>query len=651
MSKENDEVELIYVNGSPFPVTRTIRDAVRRIRSNVGLRTIWLDAISVNQSNLQEKSNQAGLLREVFSRAKNVLMCVGEPEDLSISDPDYAKWFVQNEYKKQDLYSSSIKKTQELNVHDWTDIPNIPAFFKNPLDPAEWPVLGALCIIYHLSKGTHFGDMPFFRKRDEEPYHTNYAWRKSAVAVMALLNKPYWHSAWMLQEVAIAKNPLVYYGSHIMPFEYFVQAGRNTLQHSQDCCKEYEENTPLRIEGAASESAFPGWLSIISGSLSLIQPTKYRMIESLRAMGAPFAVTLREVLENAHLLREASDPKDMIFSAIGLVYNSPTEPVRIDYGLSVAEVFSNTAIRVFEDDGNISTLEFNNAGRDNTVRIPSWVPDWRLESEYESMLGRRLRCYPLQYSQFSASKGSKFRGRIQSDMCLAVQSIKVDRITAVGSYWVPEAEIQERDWTIPGHKTQPPESIISQLSEWRQIAGLAKGNYSSHKEKEFWRTVFADTISFKDDDGPVKRRRMKDEDFLNIQNFADWVRTQEPPKRIDGLYSGSGPNLGSFYQSTLSRRFFVTEQGRFGLGLASQNNVVEVEDEIHVIEGSDLPVSLRKLSKTVGQESPQLLAAPIEDCTHLKTPVYQLMGFVYLEGAMQGEAVDRGQAFSEVHIR
>jgi hypothetical protein len=651
MSKENDEVERISINDSPFPVTKTIRDALRRVRSKIELRCFWLDAISVDQNNLQEKSTQAGLLREVFSRAKSVLMYVGEPEDLSVTDPDYAKWFKQDEYKKQDLYCSSIKKVLDLDTYDWTNITNIPAFFINPLNPAEWPVLGALCIIYHLSKDTHFGDMPFFKKQDEEPYHTNYAWRKSAVALAALFNKPYWHSAWMLQEVATAKNPVVYYGSHIMPFEYFVKAGRNILQHSQECCKEFEEKTTIRVEGSVSESIFPGWLSIISGSLSLIQPTKYQMIESFRERGAPFAVSLREVLENAHIWRDAADPKDMVFSAVGLVYNSKIEPVRIDYSLSVAEVFSNTAIRVFEDDENISALEFNNAGRDNTVRIPSWVPDWRLESETESRLGRRLRCFPLQYSQFAASKGSKFGGRIQSDMCLAVQSIKVDRIAAVGSYWVPEGGIQERNWTVLGYKTQPPESIISQLSEWRQIAGLANENHSSRKEKEFWRTVFADTISFKDDDGPVKHRRMTDKDFHDIHNFASRSRTQEPPKAIEELYFGSGPNLGSFHQSTSSRRFFVTEQGKFGLGLASQNNVMEVDDEIHVIEGSDLPVTLRRVIRTASEESPYLLAAPIEDCTHLKNPVYQLMGFVYLEGVMLGEAVARKQGFSQIYIR
>jgi hypothetical protein len=578
-------------------------------------------------------------------------MCIGEAEDLSVNDPYYAKWFKQNEYEKQDLYCSSIGKGRELDNYDWTDITKIPAFFISPLDPTEWPVFGALCIIYHLSKGTHFGNMPFFKKQDEESYHTNYAWRKSAVAVMALLNKPYWHSAWMLQEVAVAKNPVVHYGKHIMPFEYFVKAGRNVFQHSHECCKDFVENTTFGVESSAPESVFPGWISIISSSLSLIRPTKYRMMESFREIEAPFAVPLREVLENAHLLRDAADPKDIVFSAVGLVYNSQTEPVRIDYSLSVAEVFSNAAIRVFEDDENISALEFNNAGRDNTVKIPSWVPDWRLESEYESMVGRRLRCFPLQYSQFTASKGSKFRGIIQSDLCLAIQSIKIDRIATVGSYWVPDGGSQEQNWTIKGQKTQPPASIISRLSEWRQIAGLANENHSSRKEKEFWTTVFADTISFKDDDGPIKHRRMTDEDFHGINNFADWVRTQEPPNELEDLYLGSGPNLGSFHQSTTSRRFFVTEQGRFGLGLASQNNVMEVEDEIHVIEGSNLPVTLRKLSKTAGQESPYVLAAPIEDCIHLKSPIYQLMGFVYLEGAMYGEAVDHRQAFSQIHIR
>jgi hypothetical protein len=507
--------------------------------------------------------------------------------------------------------------------------------------------------------------MPFSRENDDQPYHKYYTFRKSTLAVQALFLQPYWHRAWILQEIAVAKEATVYYGNHILPFQYIMNAHHTLLAHSQDCCSSFSAGDSMSTE------VFPGWNFVLSGFLSIMQPVKFRLshtlhgTDSLEGIGLSANLSLRELLFNARIWREATDPRDFVYSSLGLVLDNNTESIPIDYSASVAEVYSRAAMRVFEDDQDFSALEYHNHGRDNSLKIPSWVPDWRLKYHLEAGHGRKLQCAALQYSSFRAAKDTKFNGKLQSDLCLAVNSIKVDTITAIGSSWNPEFKEGERNWKSPGLRIQPAENIAAQISEWRHIAGLPEdigAGKLSTREHQFWRTVFSDTIAERKDPGPTQYRRMEAKDFSDIKAFREQLRGMDTPSGWFDMFTTDGPNLGSFHVSTISRGFFATEGDQFGLALTSPNNNVMEGDEIHVIEGSSLPVILRRTeftgkrvhgsgSGSAIEETKYLLSAPLKDCIHAEKTVYQCMGFAYVEGVMDGEAVDQEHLFSEVYIR
>lgn len=81
---------LSYVWGSPtvkknlqiddkiFKIQPTVFDALRRFRRQYGTFSIWIDAICINQTDLDERSAQVAIMRHVYESATAVLVYLGE---------------------------------------------------------------------------------------------------------------------------------------------------------------------------------------------------------------------------------------------------------------------------------------------------------------------------------------------------------------------------------------------------------------------------------------------------------------------------------------------------------------------------------------------------------------------------------------------
>jgi len=66
-------------DGALIFITRNCEAALRRIRNDQD-RTIWLDAIFINQASDSERSHQAGLMGSIYKNASGVLVYLGEPQ-------------------------------------------------------------------------------------------------------------------------------------------------------------------------------------------------------------------------------------------------------------------------------------------------------------------------------------------------------------------------------------------------------------------------------------------------------------------------------------------------------------------------------------------------------------------------------------------
>lgn len=75
----------ISLNGRNFLVTANLHAALHRLQKDDAVRRIWIDAICVDQYNIDERNQQVRLMRQVYSSCERCLVWLGEfAEDVSM---------------------------------------------------------------------------------------------------------------------------------------------------------------------------------------------------------------------------------------------------------------------------------------------------------------------------------------------------------------------------------------------------------------------------------------------------------------------------------------------------------------------------------------------------------------------------------------
>lgn len=62
-----------------IPITRNLFEALRRLQLNAP-RTLWIDALCINQNDLTEKASQVARMGQIYRNASAVIVWLGEDE-------------------------------------------------------------------------------------------------------------------------------------------------------------------------------------------------------------------------------------------------------------------------------------------------------------------------------------------------------------------------------------------------------------------------------------------------------------------------------------------------------------------------------------------------------------------------------------------
>jgi len=75
-----NDTTLIYYNeeGSTLAVTRNCEAALRRLRLEYEERTLWIDAICIDQGNIDERGRQVRLMSAIYKQAQGVIAYLGD---------------------------------------------------------------------------------------------------------------------------------------------------------------------------------------------------------------------------------------------------------------------------------------------------------------------------------------------------------------------------------------------------------------------------------------------------------------------------------------------------------------------------------------------------------------------------------------------
>jgi len=163
----------IVLEGAPFKVTENLKSALRHLRHSDIARTLWVDAICIDQSNIPERNVQVHRMGDIYYRTRQVIVWLG-PE-VSGSNKAIEKLV-------------ELARLWRLKEDD---------FYKEQLQ-------------------TCYGSS------DANGPHEPRVWE----AVRDLFNQPLWRRMWTIQEASTSAGVSFQCGSKSMDFEIFEDAIR-----------------------------------------------------------------------------------------------------------------------------------------------------------------------------------------------------------------------------------------------------------------------------------------------------------------------------------------------------------------------------------------------------------------------------------------
>lgn len=75
------DTRVCYCDEQEFAVSESLHGALAKLRNRDTPSPVWVDAISINQHDLDEKNRQVGMMREIYSRAIATIVWLGEMND------------------------------------------------------------------------------------------------------------------------------------------------------------------------------------------------------------------------------------------------------------------------------------------------------------------------------------------------------------------------------------------------------------------------------------------------------------------------------------------------------------------------------------------------------------------------------------------
>jgi hypothetical protein len=220
-----------------------------------------------------------------------------------------------------------------------------------------------LCRRIHFAEIFHASQDKFHPENIGLPSMENESW----YALQRLILNPWFLRVWIIQEFSVASKVLFACGTILF--------GPNILQGL------HRALFRLGIyRGLWQESPSQGDSTQTYKSMSCID-----LLYSLRIAVQSGNMLRLSTLLSRDIVHGATDPWDQVFALLGLVSNS--ESLTPNYDLDARKVFISCCNAMFSSKDNDIDYLYDAGHYEKNLSLPSWVPDWTVKRESES-LGR-----------------------------------------------------------------------------------------------------------------------------------------------------------------------------------------------------------------------------------------------------------------------
>ncbi|KAK2730428.1 ankyrin and het domain-containing protein [Colletotrichum kahawae] len=352
------------------------------------MNPLWIDALCINQADLDERASQVRLMRSIFRGAKRVLAWLGPPDGLT--EDAIAGLGI--------LYMSDLGSSE--GGMTLSDIPG--------MDLVHWFAVFAL----------------FQRSWFRRAWVTQEAasWRQKVITIIHGGRLIPWEWICMISEMlkkSGLQQELLKFGYNFLdgePLSDNVRQLRKLSAFGDGVSEDVNTNDFVNIHGKASEGM--DGLSFTNAIWSLV----FR----LRKDGERIYMEVPPLLRVLNLFRgtDATDPRDKVFAFLNIASDADQLSLVPDYKASVQSVFRKTAEAILRTTKSLSIFSQVQEPCDTQIpHLPGWVPDF----------SAGLSCAPLDTGDddvpFCASgPDSEAWYEIHDDGTIEVETIELDFI-------------------------------------------------------------------------------------------------------------------------------------------------------------------------------------------------------------------------------
>ncbi len=314
----------IWCNGVEHSITVSLALALRAVRHTSEPRTLWADAICINQNDAEEKGHQVKQMGRVYEGAKRVLVYLGQDDGGLAADcfelfRDFNRFWGRRFHEHGELDKVSSNPGYPFDA-----------------DPRGWK------------------------------------------AVARLFTMPWFDRLWVIQEAGLAKDCIVLWGQAMMSFSEVVE-----LVLWSHCRADIA--LPARSEAAMKWSDIFLKLQCSLGNSRTWRrslPLCAWVNDSVASV--PENTSFIEILRTGRALK-ASNPRDHVYgflaSPLALVGGERQQLVEPDYARAVEEVYFDTACALLRhpQEAPFFLGAIDHQSADHIAAAdgwPSWVPRW-----------------------------------------------------------------------------------------------------------------------------------------------------------------------------------------------------------------------------------------------------------------------------------
>jgi hypothetical protein len=641
-----------YTWGDPTPTRSLIVDCDQSLRvtenvgflvdflfkgMNSGTSFFWVDALCVNQVDLEEKSSQVSLMRDIYQHASQVIIWLGMPigsyEEDAIEDLQRWERFFKLYDENKDIYGVILSNRANKNAQSISG--SSGTVWMKEVAP-DGRVRMRRPSITDMSQRHMTPAMveARFRLHYGKKLPTDWNWGH----ISLLLSKPWFERVWVIQEAFAGSKVLVHCGTKVMPWEEFNFVTSRLMRYGLDAS----------VHHGTGESDQTAIKTIPTGLRSSV------FIHALKIVKAE-----KKTLRLAPLLLitsryQATNPRDKVYALLGISSEGGHSDLAPNYSLSVKEVFIKTTVHLILEDDSLEMLAAAGIGwHRETPELPSWVPDFKCLPELPNWRFELYRDSPAASpNENKTTSTAKFIPNINS---LIVSGCLIDDVTWVGPLPCPHPQTAK---SVGAASYLHDFSIDSQ--EWFfqtkfKCRCLIKYPTDEPLEEVYWRTLIMNSThqgfpaiaeygnSFSRHEfrlgEAAQYREVYKKERVDLAILMDELAHHEKQDDVSAelaymqrMHQSSNLELErrwiqAYTTNGAGRNAFVTRRGYFGIAAPG----IAKGDQVALFLGLVTPMILRS-AKSWWQRA-----------ASKSTPAYHLVSESYIHGLMPSEGLSDGK--------